>query len=999
MEQTKFVVLAIDDIEDNLISLKAVIKDVFAHAIVFTANNGKSGIEIAKRINPDVILLDIIMPDMDGFTTCQKLKADPELQIIPVVFITALKSDSTNRIKALETGADGFLTKPIDEQELIAQIRAMVKLKAAETFKRTEHDRLAELVDIRTKELRQNQQTLSQMLEELKYEMQSRKLSEAALQESELRLRILINSMPDIVCFKDGAGRWLEANQSDLALFQLEGVDYFGKTASELAEFSPFYRETFLRCESSDEAAWHQGCISKYEEVIPQPNGTIKTFDVIKIPIYEADGSRKGLIVIGHDISDRVRNEKDLHRAYQISELLVEDLRKSENLIQKIFDLLPVGLWIADETGKLLSSNAAAVKIWGGNPLVSIEEFGVFKAVRLPSREVVTAEDWALVHSVREGITITDELLEIQTFDGEKRIILNYTAPVLDAQNRVEAAFVIEQDVTEKFRNEMILKLQSNIARAVVSTDNLSELFEVIRQELAVLFDTSNFIYTVYDAETDMLFAPFETDVTGDIVDTWKADKSLTGYMLKQHQSLLLDEADLKTLMDSGEVEIVGAPAACWMGVPLFKGNQVSGAVIVQSYENNRAYDAKSLEVMEIIAHEMSIYIERKTTEEELIKAKDKAEESDRLKTGFLQNMSHEIRTPMHGILGFASLLEQDGVKAEDIKEFSGYIRVSGNRMMELINNILDVTKIESGVIEISEDVISLQKLMNDLYSLSKPLSDTKKLELICTYDHELEDVIFKSDELKIIQIMTNLIGNAIKFTAQGKVEFGSFIQDSTLHFRVKDTGCGIAEAHIPRVFDRFYQADMSIARGFEGAGLGLSICQGLVNCLNGEIHFETEVGVGSEFSFYIPVIAEIIPEADPPEVVFSGKDKAWIILVAEDDDVNFFYVQAVLTSHQIQVLRAANGQEAIEMVILRPEIDLVLMDIKMPIMNGVEATKKIKQLRPELPVIIQTAYAFENEKSVAYAAGCDEYLTKPIKSGDLLQCLANQLNHEMLLP
>jgi PAS domain S-box-containing protein len=996
MEQTKFVVLAIDDIEDNLISLKAVIKDVFAHASVFTANNGIAGIEIAKRINPDVILLDIIMPGMDGFTTCQKLKADPDLQIIPVIFITALKSDSTSRIKALEIGADGFLTKPINEQELIAQIRAMVKLKTAEVFKLTERERLVELVEFRTRELVQNQQTLSRMLEELQQEMQSRKRSDAALQESELRLRVLINSMPDIVCFKDGAGRWLEANQSDLQLFQIEGVDYFGKTDSELAEFSPFYREAFLTCEASDEETWKAGKITTCEERIPQQDGIVKTLEVIKVPIYETDGSRKGLIVVGHDISERVKNENNLQRAYQISELLVEDLRKSENLIQKIFDLLPVGLWIADEKGKLLSSNAAAIKIWGGNPLVPMEEYGVFKAFRLPSRQEVVADDWALAHSVEEGVTIVDELLEIHAFDGEKRVVLNYTAPVFDEHDRVEAAFVIVQDITEKFRNEMILKLQSNIARAVVSTADLSELFAVIRQELAVLFDTTNFIYAVYDAETDMLFSPFETDVNGVIVDTWKADRSLTGYMLKQKKSMLLNEAELAELDASGVVEIVGAPALCWMGVPLFKGNQVSGAVIVQSYENNRAYDAKSLEVMEIIAHEMSIYIERKTTEEELIKAKEKAEESDRLKTGFLQNMSHEIRTPMHGILGFASLLEQDGIKPEDIKEFSSYIRISGNRMMELINNILDVTKIESGVIEISEDIISLNKLMSDLFSLSKPLCDVKSLELISTYIPTFEDVIFKSDELKIIQIMTNLVGNAIKFTAHGRVEFGCHITDSILHFRVKDTGCGISEVHIPRVFDRFYQADMSIARGFEGAGLGLSICLGLVNCLIGEIHFETEVGVGSEFSFFIPVKSEGIPVSDPPEVPSTGGNRAWNILVAEDDDVNFYYVQAVLTSHQIQVLRAANGQEAIEMVILRPDIDLVLMDVKMPIMNGVEATKKIKQLRPDLPVVIQTAYAFENEKSVAYAAGCDEYLTKPIKSGDLLQCLATQLNQDI---
>jgi PAS domain S-box-containing protein len=779
-------------------------------------------------------------------------------------------------------------------------------------------------------------------------------------------------------------------------------------------------------------------------------------------------------------------------------------------LFQKVFEILPIGLWIADKAGKLLSSNEAGRKIWGAEPLVSQEEYHVFKAKRLPSREDVAPEDWALGHTVHKGVTIKDEMLEIEAFDGEKKIILNYTAPVLNEDGQIQAAIVINQDITEQFRNDMIQKLQSNIARAVISIKDLSELFSVIRSELAVLFDTTNFVYATYDKNTDMLFAPFEVDEKGDITSSWKAEKSLTGYMLAKRAPLLLSQEQMNALYASGEVNLVGVPSLSWMGVPLFKGDTISGAILVQSYNNPNAYEAKSLEVLEIIAHEMSIYIEKKESEEEalklsraiiqspvsvvitdlagsivfanpkfctvtgytnaeaigsnprilksgnhndefyrnmwqtllsgcdwqgemlnkkkdgslywesviispilndrgdiiyyvgikeditekkmmleeLIKAKDKAEESDRLKTGFLQNMSHEIRTPMHGILGFTSLLEQDNIGPKEVKEFASYIRTSGNRMMELINNILDISKIESGEVEVIENKVELIKVMQDLQNLFKPLCDAKGLALSYQLSDELKSAKVITDELKVIQIMSNLISNAVKFTDAGDITFSANLKDNHLEFKVVDTGCGVPEKHRAHIFDRFYQADMSMARGYEGAGLGLSICLGLVNLLGGQISFETVEDLGSTFIVNLPVQVEhsALPKVlnTPPDPKING----YIVLVAEDDDINYYYLSRVLKTHNFRVLRALNGQEAIDLVSSKPEIDLILMDIKMPVMNGLQATKIIREQHPNLPIIAQTAYAFDNEKANAMEAGCTEYLTKPINSSELFSCI-----------
>lgn len=852
MEQLSLIILAVDDIEDNLLSLKAVIKESLPKAVVFTANSGRSAIEIARRTLPDVILLDIVMPGMDGYETCKNIKSDEELSIVPVVFLTALKTTAETRIKALEVGADGFLNKPLDEQLLIAQILAMKKLKDAQEYKRDEKDKLEAMVQERTKALRElnsdllkSQLHTQQALEDLHAEMESRKRSDSA--------KIL-----------------------------------------------------------------------------------------------------------------------------------------SQNLLQKVFDILPLGLWIADKDGTLLSANNAGRKIWGNEPHVGLDEYGMFKARRLPSREEILPEDWALAKTVKQGVTFVDEMLEIDAFDGKKRIILNYTAPVLDENKEIQAAIVVNQDISEKVRHEMIRALQANIARAVVSTDRLDELCALIREELSTLFDTTNFVFALYDEKQDMLYAPFETDEKGGVSNSWQASSSLTGYMLNMGKPLLLSKQDIENIYQDKAVKKIGHTAECWMGAPLSKRNKVSGALLVQSYDNPVAYDKNCLEVLEIVAHELSIYIEKQESVEELISAKEKAEESDRLKTYFLQNMSHEIRTPMNGILGFAELLEQDGLDPEEVKEYATYIRNSGNRMMELIKNILDVSKIESGVSEVSQNNIKPEKLMEESYREFINVCREKNLKLSFEIAPELQEQSFISDEMKLSQILSCLLSNAVKFSSQGSVEYSLQLQQEKLLIRVKDSGCGIAPKHWDRIFDRFYQADMSMTRGFEGAGLGLSICKGLVTSLQGEIGFSSEVGIGSIFEVLIPIkINRALDIPALPDTEILNSEDVWI-LVAEDDDLNFVFLQRILDKAKLKVIRAINGKEAITHALSRDDIALILMDIKMPVMSGLEATQKIKEQKPNLPIIAQTAYAFESEKAAALEAGCDAYLTKPIKTEDLLRLIGN---------
>ncbi|VAW28286.1 diguanylate cyclase/phosphodiesterase (GGDEF & EAL domains) with PAS/PAC sensor(s), partial [hydrothermal vent metagenome] len=351
---------------------------------------------------------------------------------------------------------------------------------------------------------------------------------------------------------------------------------------------------------------------------------------------------------------------------------------------------------------------------------------------------------------------------------------------------------------------------------------------------------------------------------------------------------------------------------------------------------------------------------EKKKMVTQLIRAKENAEESDRLKTAFLQNMSHEIRTPLNGILGFADLLTNDNIDIYEMRTYANFIKTSGNRLLALINNILDLSRIEAGSVHTQAKPFVLNKLMKEVWQMFKIQADKNNISFQYHFSLPDKKSVIISDEDKISQITTNLLSNAFKFTsASGSIDFGYNISGNEIVFHVTDTGRGIPQEHQSRIFERFYQADISMSRDYEGAGLGLSISKGLVNLLGGKMWLESEVGKGTSFYFSLPFHAagEQAGSPDSTLPIKSKKDNPFILIV-EDDETSFLYLKTVLRLGKLKWLHATNGLEAIEMCRDNPRIGLVLMDIKLPGMNGLEATLKIKELRPTLPVVAQTAHA-----------------------------------------
>jgi PAS domain S-box-containing protein len=376
--------------------------------------------------------------------------------------------------------------------------------------------------------------------------------------------------------------------------------------------------------------------------------------------------------------------------------------------------------------------------------------------------------------------------------------------------------------------------------------------------------------------------------------------------------------------------------------------------------------------------------------EEKLKEAIKRAEESDKLKSAFLANMSHEIRTPMNGIIGFMDLMESPDTTEAQRKEYSEIIRNSSRRLLDIVNDLINISKIEAGQVEIHESVVNLRNFFDEMMvHYSHVIAEGVKFE-IKQADNLLEENILV-DQPKLQQVFSNLISNASKFTSEGEISIGYSLQGDMIEFYVKDTGEGIDPAYQDIIFDRFRQADTRPSRLKGGTGLGLSICKAYIEKLGGKIWFESKKGKGSTFYFTVPYRPVEYVKSD--DKILKGKASGFkndgVILIVEDELYNYLFAEYVLKDRGYRIIHSETGQKAIEYIRLYPEISLVIMDIRLPDISGYRVTREIKLMRPDLPVIALTALALSGDRESAMAAGCDHYLKKPITKEKLIESIS----------
>lgn len=380
----------------------------------------------------------------------------------------------------------------------------------------------------------------------------------------------------------------------------------------------------------------------------------------------------------------------------------------------------------------------------------------------------------------------------------------------------------------------------------------------------------------------------------------------------------------------------------------------------------------------------------RKIAEEELVKAKERAEESDKLKSAFLANMSHEIRTPMNGILGFSELLKTPNLSGDQQAEYINIIEKSGNRMLNIINDIIDISKIESGLMKIKIKETNVNHVCDYVFNFFEPEVKAKNMKL--NYHKDLQDqfAIASLDKDKLTAVLVNLVKNAIKYSQEGEISFGYLVEKDRLKFYVKDTGIGIPEDRQSMIFERFVQADISDTMARQGAGLGLAISKAYVEMLAGKLCVKSVEGQGSEFYFTIPFNRIENEDAKAKKINPEDKnvDKNLKVLIVEDDNVSEQFLTILANNFTKNILYAKNGLEAVDICKEHSDVDLILMDIQMPHLNGHGATKQIREFNKDVVIIAQTAYGLSGDKELAIQAGCNDYLAKPIKKEQFIALL-----------
>lgn len=379
-----------------------------------------------------------------------------------------------------------------------------------------------------------------------------------------------------------------------------------------------------------------------------------------------------------------------------------------------------------------------------------------------------------------------------------------------------------------------------------------------------------------------------------------------------------------------------------------------------------------------------------KEIQEDLIESKNKAEESDRLKTQFLNNMSHEIRTPMNGIVGFAGLLDLPNISDEKRKSYTAIIRNSSNKLLSIIDSIIEMSVLSSKSVQIEYEAFNLNELLFELLETYRSKAYEKRIQTVLNlYFNDNESVII-SDVDKLNKILNYIIDNAFKFTTTGYVEIGYTNKNSVLEFWVKDTGIGISKEYQQYVFNNFSQASKEISFTYGGLGLGLAIAKHYTLLFNGTIRVESTEGCGSTFYLTIPYTKGEF-QISKEIVNNTSEDDLITILIAEDEDINYVYLETVLddlSDKNIQIIRAVNGKEAVNVCASNSMINMVLMDIKMPVMDGFEATRQIRKNNSTIPIIAQTAFTSDEDKRIALESGCNEFISKPISIDRLVQII-----------
>ncbi|MBS3771279.1 MAG: transporter substrate-binding domain-containing protein [Bacteroidales bacterium] len=819
---------------------------------------------------------------------------------------------------------------------------------------------------------------------ELREEIKEREKSDKKLKESERKYRELFTSIRDAILVADTKRKIIDCNPAftDLLGYTLEEVK--GKETVYVYDSEQEFNDM------GEALRNHQGNARDFLYTIHyrKKDGTVFPGETNVFYLQDEDGNISGFIGLIRDITSRIEAR--------------EALKESKETAERYLNIAAEIILSLDTKGNITLLNDSGHRLLGyeKGELIGKNWFDVC----LP--EDAQAEVKELFDKLMQGEPEGQKLVEgpVLTKTGERKTILWHNSLLRNKNQEITGVLTSGEDITERKKMEIKLEERENFISALL--DNLS---------VGVVACDASGMLTYFNKKTQEFHGLPQMNLPP---ANWSEYYDL--FMPDGETRMSPEELPLKRAFKGeyfNEVEMVIKPNnkkplyILASGQPL-KDNQgnITGAVVAmyditdrkkaeeQLMELNKTLKERNEEIAaqneeyETLNEELNEKNEElKRINQELEEAKEKAEESDQLKSSFLANMSHEIRTPMNGIMGFADLLKQPQLSGERKDYYIELIQKSGERMLNIIGNLLDIAKIESGQMETQLEEVSVNEIMDDLFSMFEPEAKKKDLSLTSYKELSQNKDLVLTDATKLNQILSNLLTNAIKYTNKGRITFGYTQQDKNLRFYVSDTGEGISPELQKKIFERFRRADLEIASKYEGAGLGLSISKAYAEMLGGDMWVNSTPGEGSIFYFTIPYRR---PEQDDGGTDQDNQNKREklpenvTLLVAEDDKTSFILLEEMLSEKNINCIPAGNGREALDKVKSNPGIDLVLMDIKMPFMDGYQATREIKNINPEIPVIALTAFASKLDREKALNAGCDEYLAKPVESSKLIELI-----------
>ena len=577
---------------------------------------------------------------------------------------------------------------------------------------------------------------------------------------------------------------------------------------------------------------------------------------------------------------------------------------------------------------------------------------------------------------IQKILEITGRMSWDESF-SESHLIPDSLSPFNEVYNLLHLLFQDFRDIiNEKTLHAKLLK---------ESEDKYRNFINLANDVIAVIQD-GNLMFV--NSRCESVLGYNSSEIVGqdmrDFVDIKERHK-IDVYNKQRH-----DGADISSVYETILVHKNGnsVPVAISVGSLSYENRPAAMLIIRDITQNKKAEEELEnyRNHLEVIIRERTIQLQQEITDRKI------AEESDRLKTSFLSNMSHEIRTPMNAIIAFSNFLKNPNLPQSEREEYLNYIQSSGETLLNLINDIIDFSKIEAKQLNVSESYCNVDSLLDELYKyFENHLHRFKKFDvgLVLTIPNRSENTTIYTDVNRLKQILTNLLDNALKFTDFGAITFGYNIENQKIIFYVNDTGIGIPADKMNLIFQRFGKIDLS-GRNFSGTGLGLAISNNLATLLNGNLWVRSKEGEGATFWLQLPLqqIEHLVAEDNPiekPKVPnnYLAKRK---ILVVEDEDLNFKVLQIALQQRQVIVIRANNGKEAIDNLMLNNDIDLVLMDIQMPVMDGYESMSILKKTMPSMPIIAQTAFAMMEEKQRCLEKGFDDYISKPINLSELYE-------------